>query len=181
MTSNLAGLGSPHPRRGGVNLTLRVQDMGPVRAITTCCAKSVRVSGHFGRPGHWWFTLFTIATMVLIRFGLDSALPGVDLETPTINAPLADTFSLLMLPATVAVTLRRLQGHRLPGWPAAMVVVTTCAISFTQQLIEIDGVSWSAWVGNILLVLAFILLIAALYPGTPGRNRYGPNSLEVTS
>jgi uncharacterized membrane protein YhaH (DUF805 family) len=144
--------------------------MGPAQAITTCLAKSFQFSGRASRSEFWWFTLLSIAVTLALLFAIDVNLLGLDLASDWLYAPVSDTFGLLMLPATVSVTARRLQDRGLPGWPAALCLAAVYAITFIPTVMETTRYDGPLFV---LAAANLVVLILALLPSTPGPNRYG--------
>src|SRR5918993_1559988 len=104
------------------------------------------------RKEYWYFVLFNI--IVSIVLGLIDALLGTG--GPYAGAGLlSGIYGLAVLIPTLAVTVRRLH--------------------------DIDRTGWWILIGLVPLIGGIVLLVFALLDGTPGDNRYGPNSKGATA
>ena len=149
--------------------------MSPIQAITTCLRKSFQFSGRASRPEFWWFTLAYIATAPAILYLLDVKLYGVDFDDPLTLAPFTETFTLLTLPATLSVTLRRINDIGAPGWVAMSIVAASFALSYGVQFFDLIDRPWFFNLYMAVLILNLFVLIFAIRPSSPTPNRYGPN------
>ncbi len=153
--------------------------MGPIQAITTCFAKSFQFSGRASRAEFWWFTLF-VNVVLLVAFGVfDVWLYGIDLYDEHSIAPATELLCVVMFFPATAVTMRRLHDCGWQGWPAPVVIAGFYLTSYITMLMKDETWPWISQLETGLLTLNVVLLIAALFPGKPGHNPYGPNPNEV--
>lgn len=122
-----------------------------------------KFAGRASRSEYWWFMLFIVfvngAVSILIRF-----LPGNFMVICSL------IISLLLLPANLGVTVRRLHDRNLSGW----WLLVPIAMLFLWQMA--GGSSQNANVIASLLALGMTLGYLAILamPSQPGANRYGP-------
>ena len=106
-------------------------------SIETCFKKSFQIKGRASKSEFWWFTLFyfiTIFSLVMI------------------NETLAIIFLLIILPASICVTVRRLHDQGKSGFFYFISVIP--------------------YVGGL------ILLFMCAMEGTKGKNKFGPSPLK---
>jgi uncharacterized membrane protein YhaH (DUF805 family) len=109
-------------------------------------------SGRSGRKEFWYFVLFNIIVGVVL--GLIDRLLGTYSSASNIGL-LSGTYSLAILIPSLAVAVRRLH--------------------------DLDYTGWWILIGLVPFVGSIVLLVFALFEGTPGTNRYGPDPKEVTA
>ncbi|WP_309666831.1 DUF805 domain-containing protein [Tabrizicola sp.] len=153
--------------------------MGSAQAIKTCLAKSFQFSGPASRSEFWWFLLFTFAVYAILFFAVDLRLLQMDIDGDFAFLPFADTFLLLTLPASAAVTARRLQDRNIPGTAGATLVIAVVILGFAPLLTDVDRFHWFYSFETALIIVNLGVLILCALPSTPGFNRYGPNPNEV--
>jgi uncharacterized membrane protein YhaH (DUF805 family) len=117
--------------------------MGVQEAVMTCLANYVGFGGRASRPECWWWVLFVIAGVVILR-SLGDFIWGVDSGAGAVSGGL---FSLVTLMPGLAVIARRLHDTDNTAWWSLLL------------LIPVFG--WGA--------LCYLLL----QPGEPGPNRFG--------
>ncbi len=106
-------------------------------SIETCFKKSFQIKGRASKSEFWWFTLFYfIAIFSLVM----------------INETLAIIFLLIILPASICVTVRRLHDQGKSGFFYFISVIP--------------------YVGGL------ILLFMCAMEGTKGKNKFGPSPLK---
>ena len=106
-------------------------------SIETCFKKSFQIKGRASKSEFWWFTLFYfIAIFSLVM----------------INETLAIIFLLIILPASICVTIRRLHDQGKSGFFYFISIIP--------------------YVGGL------ILLFMCAMDGTNGKNTFGPSPLK---
>lgn len=106
-------------------------------SIETCFKKSFQIKGRASKSEFWWFTLFYfIAIFSLV----------------VINETLAIIFLLIILPASICVTVRRLHDQGKSGFFYFISIIP--------------------YVGGL------ILLFMCAMDGTKGKNKFGPSPLK---
>ena len=106
-------------------------------SIETCFKKSFQIKGRASKSEFWWFTLFYfIAIFSLVM----------------INETLAIIFLLIILPASICVTVRRLHDQGKSGFFYFISIIP--------------------YVGGL------ILLFMCSMDGTKGKNKFGPSPLK---
>ena len=106
-------------------------------SIETCFKKSFQIKGRASKSEFWWFTLFYfIAIFSLV----------------VINETLAIIFLLIILPASICVTIRRLHDQGKSGFFYFISIIP--------------------YVGGL------ILLFMCAMDGTKGKNKFGPSPLK---
>lgn len=126
-------------------------------AVDVCLKQKYffKFAGRASRSEFWWFVAFVLGLNIIVWFIvilLPISFP------PMLGLSLALLVSLLLFPASLGVTVRRLHDRDLNGW--------WILPSFVPLFIKPLG-------GVILLVYTIIYCM----PGTPGPNRFGPNPL----
>ena len=86
--------------------------MGFTEAVRTAFSKPFQVSGRATRPEFWWFTLFNALAYLVITI----ACEVVGIESTQWNQTVHGLFSLLMLPFTIPLQVRRLHDAGHSGW-----------------------------------------------------------------
>lgn len=166
--------------------------MGPVQAIKTCLRKSFHFSGRASRSEFWWFFAAWIVVMPGLLFVVGwthSLVPG---HLPTIIAwkSLKAAVTLMLLLPLGAMARR----HHDAGFPAFLTFLTVIpgVVLLVNSLMFISLLlygtfpfarpllSWNPAAFFALLALITLSSLLALWPPSPGPNRYGPNPLEVT-
>ena len=106
-------------------------------SIETCFKKSFQIKGRASKSEFWWFTLFYfIAIFSLVM----------------INETFAIIFLLIILPASICVTVRRLHDQDKSGFFYFISIIP--------------------YVGGL------ILLFMCAMDGTKGKNKFGPSPLK---
>ena len=106
-------------------------------SIETCFKKSFQIKGRASKSEFWWFTLFYfIAIFSLVM----------------INETLAIIFLLIIVPASICVTVRRLHDQDKSGFFYFISIIP--------------------YVGGL------ILLFMCAMDGTNGKNKFGPSPLK---
>ncbi|MCY4109587.1 MAG: DUF805 domain-containing protein [Chloroflexi bacterium] len=158
--------------------------MSPAEAISSVFRNYVNFSGRAPRSEYWWFTLFSVVSQIVLNF------------VPFFGW----IYSLVLFLPTLAVTARRLHDTNRTGWWVLAYVVP--ALTFLALAIAlaalfgfgavdpsfIDEGDWEAIaiflgmlfviVAIVSLVLAIVLIIFLILPGTQGPNRFGPDPLQ---
>jgi len=93
--------------------------MGFAEAVGSVLSKPFQFSGRASRPEFWWFTLFNafaylVIAIVLAILGLDSAEWSQGVH---------GVYSLVMLPFTISVQVRRLHDAGHSGWGVWIILV----------------------------------------------------------
>lgn len=121
-----------------------------------------RFSGRASRSEFWWFMLF-IFLVNLVTGIVFSFLPA------TLAASLSLVVSLMLLPANLGVTVRRLHDRNMRGWWLLLPIV-----SLILGIMSVGGpASQGPVVSMLSLALCLAYLIILCMPGTPGPNRFG--------
>ena len=106
-------------------------------SIETCFKKSFQIKGRASKSEFWWFALFYFIAIFLLAM---------------INETLAIIFLLIILPASICVTVRRLHDQ--------------------------DKSGFFYFIGIIPYVGGLILLFMCAMDGTKGKNKFGPSPLK---
>ena len=106
-------------------------------SIETCFKKSFQIKGRASKSEFWWFTLFYFIAIFLLVM---------------INETLAIIFLLIILPASICVTVRRLHDQGKSGFFYFISIIP--------------------YVGGL------ILLFMCAMDGTKGKNKFGPSPLK---
>ena len=130
-------------------------------AVDVCLKRKYffKFAGRAPRSEFWWFAVF----MWCVNFvtGLLAMI-----FPPTLGASLVVLVSLLLFPASLGVSVRRLHDRELSGW---------------WLLLPASFLLFGAGLGIIGGILAFgvclVFIIIYCMPGTPGPNRFGANPL----
>lgn len=104
-----------------------------IESIQTCFKKSFEIKGRASKPEFWWFFLFYLSVFFILLL---------------INETLGIIFFIIIIPASICVTVRRLHDQDYSGWFYFITLIP--------------------YVGGI------ILLIMCALDGTKGKNRFGP-------
>lgn len=138
------------------------------QAVRTCLRDKYffRFSGRAGRPEFWWFMLF-IGIVNLVSGLLLTLFP------PMVAASISLAISLMLLPANLGVTVRRLHDRNLRGWwlllPISALVLWLAASTMPDQEIAQNSVSTI-----ISFSMSLIYLVVLMMPSQQGPNRFGP-------
>ena len=109
-------------------------------------------AGRSRRKEYWYFALFNIIAGVVL--GLMDRL--LSTYSPAWNVGLlSGIYGLAILVPSLAVTVRKLH--------------------------DIDRTGWWILIGLVPFVGTIVLLVLALFEGTPGANRYGPDPKGATA
>ena len=162
--------------------------MSFTESISTCFRKYIVFSGRAQRSEFWWFFLFTFVISVVLGIvgSFVSALQFLE-----------GVFSLAVLLPSLAVTVRRLHDTNRSAWwlliYAGIVFVWVLGgivlgvVNEVQNPEIVESESFENWngatayfivCGLISVAGAITLLILCAMSGTPGPNRYGPNTLQ---
>lgn len=106
-------------------------------SIETCFKKSFQIKGRASKSEFWWFTLFYFIAIFLLVM---------------INETLAIIFLLIILPASICVTVRRLHDQGKSGFFYFISIIP--------------------YVGGL------ILLFMCAMDGAKGKNKFGPSPLK---
>ena len=79
--------------------------MSPIDAIKSCIAGSLSFEGRASRSEFWWFVLF----YSIVDMGLRMAVMAAEI-------PMLGMVILLLIPAALSVSARRLHDHGKSGW-----------------------------------------------------------------
>lgn len=118
-------------------------------AVRTCFSKYATFSGRAARSEFWWFTLFAVATNMVLSI-IDAIIFGPLVGGQDISV-LGALFSLAIIIPSIAVGVRRLHDLGKSGWWYLII------------LIPILG--------------ALVLLFFFVQKGTDGANEYGVDPL----
>ena len=106
-------------------------------SIETCFKKSFQIKGRASKSEFWWFTLFYLIGIFSLAM---------------INETFAIIFLLVILPASICVTVRRFHDQNKSGFFYFISVIP--------------------YVGGL------IVLFMCAMDGTKGKNKYGPSPLK---
>lgn len=122
--------------------------------------------GRAPRSEFWWFMLFIFLVNAAASL-LFSLMPV------KIGASLSLALSLMIFPANLGVTVRRLHDRGMRGWWLLLPILSLVAWGMTS------GNPGGNTAGSLLSLCMCLCYLAILcMPGQPGANRYGPNPLE---
>ena len=149
-------------------------------AVRTCLRhKYATFSGRASRAEFWWFVLFSWLLTFVVMFVLSSLLFYLTVNTGVSGVSFTPIFSVLigiaslgLFVPTVAVTVRRLHDLGLSGW-------------WYGSLFAMLGLAWvfpqSLWVALIFYISGLVCMLACVFKGTSGQNKYGPDPLMGTN
>ena len=109
-------------------------------SIETCVKKSFELKGRASKSEFWWFTLFYFLAIFILIF---------------INETLAIIFVIIVIPASICVTVRRLHDQNKSGF--------------------------FYFLGLIPYIGGLILLFLCAMDGTRGKNKYGAPPANIKS
>lgn len=149
--------------------------MTPIKWAMRPLQRFVDFTGRAPRAEYWWFYLAYILLSVVLNVLLSIS--------PTIGMILS-LASLVLLVPWIAVAVRRLHDIDRTGWwllapvlPYAIGFAMVGAAFFTNP--GSAGASGGLGAGMIFfgigLILALVVFVFTLLPGTKGENRYGPD------
>jgi uncharacterized membrane protein YhaH (DUF805 family) len=150
-------------------------------AVRTCLRhKYATFSGRASRAEFWWFVLFSWVLMFVVMAVLGSLLYYLTVSTtgasgvsftPIFSVLVGIAYLSLSVPM-IAVTVRRLHDLGLSGW-------------WYGSLFAMLGLAWvfpqSLWVALIFYISALVCMLACVFKGTSGPNKYGPDPLMSTN
>lgn len=147
-----------------------VFDMGFGESISVCFRKYVTFSGRANRAEFWWWYLFTFL------LGITATLTDLALGVPLHEDGAASVACrlLTMLP-TLAVMVRRLHDIDMSGWWIGAYFVVVTPFLFVVEGGPLSGgarVLVGLW-ALVVCCFTIVMVIASLYRGTRGPNRYG--------
>lgn len=126
--------------------------MGFSTAITTCLRKYLVFSGRAPRSEYWWFFLFKLLLLGVAIFVLFS-IAGDNDEMFRNALYIIGIGYLILLPPSIAVSVRRLHDWDRSGWTYLVVLIP-----------NIGG----------------LILLGMMIPGSsPGQNRFGPHPFDA--
>lgn len=130
-------------------------------SINTCLREKYffRFQGRASRSEFWWFMLFI--ALVNILTGLVFAL-----LPPMVGASASLIVSLLLLPANLGVTVRRLHDRNLSGWWLLLPIVSLV-------LAVLFGAGDSVISSTLSLAMCVCYLAILCMPSQPEVNRFG--------
>lgn len=157
-------------------------EKSPVEWALTPLKKYADFSGRAPRAEYWWFTLGNVIVSFLV--GLLDGLLGMG-GGSGLGAwgPLSIVYTLALLIPGIAVTIRRLHDTNRTGWWILAPVIPYAigiAMMFPAMMAAANGeVGAALGAGSIFLiigaVLALVLFVFMVLPGTSGTNDYGPD------
>lgn len=124
--------------------------MGFAAAVRRCLAKYFTFEGRAPRSEFWWFVLFQLLVMLAIGL-LAAAAATYEPRAATVVGSIWGLAYLLLIPPTIAVTVRRLHDRNRSGW------------HYWWVLVPFFG--------------AFVVIIWCLKRGVDGVNRFGLDPL----
>lgn len=133
-------------------------------------------SGRSRRKEFWLFTLFVI--LVSIVLGMIEVAMGLVEETADpmdmtgSYGPLSAIFSLAVLIPSIAVSVRRLHDINRAGW---WILLPGLPYILMFVFMATGNLAMMGIFAIVALVLAIVLLVFYLLPGTNGPNAYGPD------
>lgn len=142
--------------------------MGFREAVRTCLVQKYffRFSGRAPRSEFWWFMLFI--AIVNIASGL-----ALSLLPPLAAASVSLVISLMLLPANMGVTVRRLHDRNLRGWwlllPITALVFWLGNLALPPDLQQQNEISTA-----LSFSMSLVYLVILMMPSQPGPNRFGP-------
>lgn len=168
--------------------------MGFGEAIASCFGKYATFSGRAPRSEFWWWVLFKLLVggAIGVIGGMLDSLAGVK----TITVGLVLLTDLFFLLPDLAVGVRRLHDRNHSGWWFGLFfflwvligglsgpILIRVAENHHEGLPPGTGLPEAAYLALaallfINLVLALVLFIWYLLPGTKGNNRFGPDPLR---
>lgn len=165
--------------------------MGILRATGEALARSLDTGGRCART-NYWLAMAGLA-LVLVAVGVLDALTlrGIPLGNG-LRLPLVIPLWLLLLPAMLAASVRRLHDTGMRGWPVflvpplVLVLMWSFVVSAASALSTMPptpSVRLATAIFPFALVIAGTLCVLLLWqlarPGKAGPNRFGPNPSEV--
>lgn len=127
-------------------------EQSPLHWMLTPLRRSFDFRGRSRRAEFWWFTLFW-AVVAGAAAAIDVTLLGADLLAGIFNGKLLLAGMLLFFVPHLAVSVRRLHDQGMSGW------------WYLVSLLPIIGTLINIW--------------WMTRPGTPGDNRFGPDTLPA--
>lgn len=156
-------------------------DKSPVEWALTPLKKYAQFSGRAPRAEYWWFTLGNIIVSFVVGF-LDGALGMATESGLGAWGPLSMIYTLALIVPGIAVTVRRLHDTGRTGW-WVLAPIIPYAIGVAMMFPALmDPASASAATtslggGSIFImigaVLALVLFVFMVLPGTKGANNHG--------
>lgn len=134
-------------------------------SVRTCIGPKYffKFGGRASRSEFWWFMLFIFLVNLCAGF-IFSLFP------PIWAASMSMVVSLLLFPANLGVTVRRLHDRNLSGW-WLLLPISALALWFLGNGVAAE----SNTIGSALSLAMCIGYLAILsMPGQPGANKYGP-------
>lgn len=132
------------------------------QSVETCLKQKYffNFTGRASRSEFWWFMLFI--------FGVNFITGIFFAILPTmLAASLSMIISLLLLPANLGVTVRRLHDRNLSGW--WLIAPLGCL-----ALAILFGTGGGFFANILSLAMTVAYLIILCMPGDPTPNKYGP-------
>jgi len=153
-----------------------MQDLSAVAWALRPVKKYAVFSGRAPRAEYWWFYLGTSIVSIPVKI----------LENVLDVGALSVVYNLALLLPWLGVTVRRLHDTDRSGLWLLLFFLPFFAAGFIAAFVYggQDGVDWDPFssMGPLmimaivaLIILAVLLFIFLVLPGTPGPNRYGPN------
>lgn len=153
-------------------------EKSPVEWALTPLQKYAQFSGRAPRAEYWWFYLFAIIAYIVIAM-IDSII-GLSLVGP--YGILTGLLWLSLIIPTISVGVRRLHDTNRTGWwILAPIIPYVIGIAMMgPAIMDPTGAGMAAAGGAMIFiligaVLAIVLFVFTVLPGTKGPNNYGPD------
>jgi uncharacterized membrane protein YhaH (DUF805 family) len=156
--------------------------MNFTQSISSAFRNTFQFKGRASRSEYWWFMLATLLGTALI-FGLWAVLSDIEALFPLL--PLTFLVPIVLMVASISLSIRRLHDLNLSGWWFLVYsFVPKLAATATKEAGQV-GIPM---VGQQVIYLISIVTMIAVYGGfayyflqrgTIGPNEYGPDPLDV--
>lgn len=159
-------------------------EKSPVEWALTPLKKYAQFSGRAPRAEYWWFTLANVIVSFVVGF-LDGALGMASGTGIGAYGLLSIVYTLALLIPGIAVTIRRLHDTDRTGW-WLLAPIIPYSIGVAMMMPALLDPTTAATAGAASLgggaivmiigaILALVLFVFMVLPGTSGPNRYGPD------
>ena len=159
-----------------------MQELNPIEWALRPMRKYAVFTGRAPRAEYWWFYLGTMIVSIPVAI-LDKAIG----ETGALSA----VYNLAILLPWLGVSVRRLHDTDRSGWWLFLFFVPFLVAGFVigffaagARLGGSDPNPFNSMGGLMiasiiaLIIIALVLIIFMILPGTPGSNRYGPDPYD---
>ena len=155
-------------------------NMSPVDWAKRPLQKYADFSGRAPRAELWWYCLLVVVAAIVAMI-VESML-GIG-NVLLMYGPLTLLIVVGTFVPTLAVQVRRLHDRNQPGWWLlafygpyfVMLAMTPSIVSPDAAAPSMGSAGLAMLLGLAVMVIAIVLLVFYVLPGTPGDNRYGPD------